>query len=479
MRRAVLAVAGALLISGSTVLAFFSGGYFAEPRVIAGIVVWAFVLMLTLTGESPLPRTLSGWLALGGLALMTVWSALSVTWAPLRGPAIEAVERLALYSGGLLLAIAVLRTRAALRAVEPGLAAGATLVIGYGLAGRLLPGVVHLDHSRSAGGRLEQPITYWNAEGGLAAVGLILCARLAADRTRPRAVRIAAAAATVPLGTGVYLSYSRGALAVAVLGLLVLVAAEPTYRQLRASVLALAAGAAGAAVAAALPGVASLEGATPERDGAIALVALVALAAGAGLLAARSRAGPDRALPHASRLAPAAGIAAAAVAVGLVATGLGERPTPSQLAAGATAARLTTTSSNRYEYWRVGLAAFQDHPLRGLGAAGFRVEWLRERPIREAVRDVHSLEIEMATELGIVGLIALALLIGGTATAAAGALRRHRSEAAGASAALLAWLLHASIDWHWQLPAVSLPALVLAGMLIVLAEEPTVSGATT
>jgi O-antigen ligase len=281
----------------------------------------------------------------------------------------------------------------------------------------------------------------------------------------------------VPLGTGVYLTYSRGALAIAALGLLVLVAAEPTYRQLRASLLALAAGVAGAAVAAALPGVAALEGSTPERDGAIALVALIALAGGAGLLAARSRAGPDRSLPRAGRLAPAAGIVAAAVAVGLVAAGLGERPTAAELAAGARAGRLTTTSSNRYEYWRVGLTAFQRHPLRGLGAAGFRGEWLRKRSIREAVRDVHSLEIEMAVELGIVGLIALALLIGGIAAAAAGALRRHRSEAAGASAALLAWLISASIDWHWQLPAVSLPAIVLSGMLIVLAEAPALSGA--
>ena len=63
------------------------------------------------------------------------------------------------------------------------------MVIGYGLAGRLLPGLIELDRSRSAGGRLEQPITYWNAEGALAALGLVLCARLAGDRTRPPAVR--------------------------------------------------------------------------------------------------------------------------------------------------------------------------------------------------------------------------------------------------------------------------------------------------
>ena len=51
MRRAVLAVAGALLLGGSTALAFFSGGYYAEPRLIAAIVVWALVLALALTGR--------------------------------------------------------------------------------------------------------------------------------------------------------------------------------------------------------------------------------------------------------------------------------------------------------------------------------------------------------------------------------------------------------------------------------------------
>jgi len=34
------------------------------------------------------------------------------------------------------------------------------------------------------------------------------------------------------------------------------------------------------------------------------------------------------------------------------------------------------------------------------------------------------------------------------------------------------WFLHASIDWDWQLPAVTLPAIVLAGALLALSESP-------
>ena len=111
MRRAVPAVAAALLLAGPTILAFFSGGYYAEPRLIAALVAWALVLALALAGPAPLPRGLPGRLALGGLAALTAWSALSVTWAPLGGPAIASVQRLVLYTGALLLAVGALRPR--------------------------------------------------------------------------------------------------------------------------------------------------------------------------------------------------------------------------------------------------------------------------------------------------------------------------------------------------------------------------------
>ena len=181
-------------------------------------------------------------------------------------------------------------------------------------------------------------------------------------------------------------------------------------------------------------------------------------------------AAPDEPLRFSRRLVPATAVVVGLVAAGLVVAGLSEKPSAKELSRGAQATRLTTVSSNRYEYWRVGLSAFAAHPVQGLGAAGFRVEWLKKRHIAEGVRDVHSLEFEMAAELGLVGLLAFAIMVAGVVLAARRALARHRALAAGASAALIAWLLHASIDWDWQLPAVTLPAIALAGALIVLAE---------
>ena len=50
-----------------------------------------------------------------------------------------------------------------------------------GAVGAPGPWLVTLDRSISAGGRLEQPLGYWNAMGALAAIGLVLCAGVAGD----------------------------------------------------------------------------------------------------------------------------------------------------------------------------------------------------------------------------------------------------------------------------------------------------------
>ena len=115
------------------------------------------------------------------------------------------------------------------------------MVVAYGLSERLLPGVFELDRSASAAGRLEQPLTYWNAMG--------LSPRLASCSPRAwRAIRTGRArcepawrGAAVPLGLGVYLSFARGALAALAVGLLVLVALAPERRaQLRSAVMLVA-----------------------------------------------------------------------------------------------------------------------------------------------------------------------------------------------------------------------------------------------
>jgi hypothetical protein len=479
MRRAVLAVAAATLLTGPTLLAFFSGGYFLEPRLWATAIAWLLVLICALASPRALPARAPGWMAVGGLGLLTAWSAASIGWAPVAGPALHNLQRLLLFEGALIAAIALLRSPRRLTVIEPTLAAGSVVVIGYGLAGRLLPGLIDLDHSSGAGGRLEQPLTYWNAEGLLAGMGLVLCARLAGDGARRPAVRALAGAACPLLGMGVYLSFSRGAIAASLVGLVVLVAAAPTWPQLRAAALALAGATLAGGSSAAFGAVTSLSGSTATREGqgaallAILLILMVAAAADTIFAARRERAGRGRrGRLGVERRLPAVAAATVLLAAAVVVVGsLNERGNTTTGGPDAGPRRLASVSSSRYEYWRLGLRAFAAHPLAGLGSGGFRYYWLRERRIREGVAEVHSLELGTAAELGLPGLTALGLLLVAVGLATRRAMRRHPELAAGSCAVLLVWLVHASIDWDWELPAVTLPAIVLAGAMIALAER--------
>lgn len=437
-------VAGVLL-TGPTALAFWSGGFYDRPRTVAGIVAWALVAMLAVAGES-IPGPRAAWAAIGGLVGLAAWSAISLGWAPLSEPARDDVARLVLYTGALLASTMAWRSRREVRLVEPLLALGALVVSLYGLAGQL--GVLELDQSATAADRLEQPLTYWNAMGALAAFGLTLAIRVAGDRARPLSLRAAAGAAAAPLGMTIYLTFSRGAIAALVVGVVVLLVLGLTRDQVRAVAVGVGAGIAGAVAA--------------SVGDAAALVALALLPPAAALLVLRSaRHDPRTYTPP--RRAVVAGIAVvilvgAPLAAVALDRGIAE---PS-----ATATRLDDVGSNRYAYWEVALGSWWDDPLRGSGTAGFRVDWLRERELDEPVRDAHSLYLETAAELGLVGVLLLTLLAAGIAAGATAAVRRERELVAGSVAALSALAVHAGLDWDWEMPAVALPALVVAGVLL-------------
>jgi hypothetical protein len=453
-------VAG-LLLAGPTALAFASGGFFDRSRTIAGVAAWGLVAILAVTGAPP-PRSRAAWFALGGLGGLTAWAAVSLSWAPLSEPGRDDVGRLILYTGALLASAMAWRETRDVRLVEPALAGGALVVCLYGMSDRLLPGLIDLEESATAAGRLEQPLTYWNGMGVLAALGLTLAIRVAGTASRPPALRAAAAASAAPFGMAIYLTFSRGAIAAVIVGVAVVLALSPTRAQVRAAALALAAALVSALAASLLPAVESLEGGSAERQGAIALATLVVVAVAAGVVQLRARepASPRYALP---RRAVAVGIALAVLVgapLAAVALDRGDAET------GATASRLDDLGSNRYDYWEVALGSWADDPLRGRGIAGYRVDWLKERDVDEPVRDAHSLYLETAAELGVAGLLLLALFVSGVAAAALQAVRRERELVAGPVAGVSLFAVHAAIDWDWELPAVALPAIVLAGVLL-------------
>src|SRR4051812_32331893 len=283
MRTKFALAAALLLLAGPGVIAFFSGGYFDQPRLIGAIAAWGLVAIGVLVSPQALPSTRPARIALIGLAALTLLTGLSIAWAPLKVAALEDLQRLVLYLGAFSAAMMLLRARAVRPLVEPLLALGAVVVIGYGLAERLLPGLITFTRSAAAGGRLQQPLTYWNAVGALAAIGAVLCVRIAGDTRRPRVLRAVAAACTPLLGLGLWLSFSRGALAAVFVGLLALALLAPTRPQLRAIAVGVLAAAPAAAATAALGGVRAYDGslASREHQGLFMLALLLALMAAA------------------------------------------------------------------------------------------------------------------------------------------------------------------------------------------------------
>jgi hypothetical protein len=463
------------LLAGPTALAFQKAGYYEDVRLVAGIVVWALVAVLAVVADGPiLPRTTAVRLAIGGLIAFTVWVWLSKGWAPLAGPAGDDLQRDALYLGALIAGALAWRPRSWASAVEVALALGVLIVIGYGVLGRTLPGLIDLKPSFYAGGRLDQPLTYWNAMGALAAIGIVLCARIAGDRLRSESLRVIAASAAVPMTLALYLTYSRGALAAVACGLLVLILLAPTWAQLRSIVFVVGGGFVVSVVASQLDGVASLHGSMGHREaqGVLMLSVLVAaMIAVAAIQAYAVRRTSDAPLPLPGWARPAGFVVAICVALLPYALAVVSERGEDNPSFGASAQRLASTGSNRYAYWRVAFHTWADHPLQGAGAAAFRVEWLRERPFRESVRDAHSLYFETLAELGLVGFVLLCALLAGVLLAARKVLGADAALAAGPAAGLVVWAVHAGVDWDWEMPALTLVAVTLAGMLLAQCER--------
>jgi O-antigen ligase/polysaccharide polymerase Wzy-like membrane protein len=456
------------------VIAFSAGGFFEGARLRAAIIVWAALAVLALLGPLDFPRQLR--LPLGCLVAFAAWTTISLTWSPLRDAALGDGERVVLYAG-YAVAFALAVRGAVIRWVEPAIAAGATVVGAYALATRLVPGIVPSTRSVSAGARLDQPLTYWNALGLLMAMAVVLLLRLAAAGDRPARMRSAAAALVPVPGLALYLTFSRGALAALAVGVIVLLVLCRERRATAIAIAGLGCAAAAAAAASRFPAVDSLQG-SARTQGAAMLAILLVLCVVAALL----HRAIERGVADHLRLRSASGVAAIVVLVVLAvgaAVALTRSPSAPEASGRAgvqlptNSARLRTLKTNRPSYWKVALRGFADNPLKGVGAHGFQQLWLQKRHIAESVQDAHSLYFETAAELGVIGLLLLVGWLWGIARGFAEVVRRPggRALTAGLAAASAAYLVHAGLDWDWEMPAVTLPFLALTGALLSAAAD--------
>ena len=426
---------------------------------------------------------------IGGLAALTGWTALSALWTGSRTQTALEAERTLVY---LLAAIAVvsLARTAAYRGLLWGTWAGSTLACLYALATRLFPERLGVTDA-IAGYRLSAPIGYWNGLGLLAAVAIALAVGLATDG--PAVARALAAASLPLLAATLYFTFSRGAwialaaaLATAVvlsdrrlalmsaLLLFSVPAAAAVWLAYRAKPLrltnvplgravhvghtlswqlVLVAGAA-AAVAPAYDSVARrARVADTVRLGFAALIA-AALVGGCAVLVVHYG-GPGGVISHARHSLDSGG-----------------PPGGSDLSA-----RLfSLSSSGRLHEWHVDLDEWRAHPLLGGGAGTYDEYWAAAGANQSQLLDAHSLYLETLAELGPVGLALLALAL--AAPLAAAVRVRRRTLVPIAAGAYVAWLVHVAYDWDWELPGVTIAALICAGALLAAGRqrEPLVRG---
>lgn len=480
MSRRILALGTALLLlaPGILVVAFgFSAGGFFPGAVAAGVIVLGLGLVLRITlAPRPLAGLGAGYaITAAALGLLALWTLVSSAWSDAPARALVEYDRVLLYLLAFVLVGALGRSRERLRWTVRAVAVAATLVCACAFVSRALPDVWSVAPSIH-NERLGFPLTYWNALGLLAAIGLVLCFGLTSDARESRAGRVLAAVALPLLAATLLLTFSRGAVVAVIAGLVVVVVVGRPAALLSgalagvpAVVVALRAAYDAELLATVDPTTAA---ATAQGHDLALVVGLCALAAGVvralallldGALA-RVPIPPRlrrRELRWAANLAPTAAVLVAAIALGV----------PGELAdrydgfvnqrevqeEGGVRDRLLAVGNNgRIAHWDVALLAYRAHPLRGDGAGTYALRWDRDRPQSFQVEDAHSLYLEVLGELGLIGLgllcLALAMILGGFAWRARGP---DRMVGAALLAAGVTWALHAGVDWQWEMPAVT------------------------
>lgn len=502
LRRSAPPLAACAVAAGALAwLAFRQGGYFEDDRLTAAVGAWLALGVLCAVEFPRLRLGSPALVALAALGLFTAWTALSTGWSAdaVRGTRLAELDVLyvALFAIGIVAAGSGRHARTLLLSV---LGVG-TLVLGAALWARLHPGAFGSPAPASVPGyRMDWPFGYWNGLGGLGAMTGVLAIGYAADPRSHPVLRSAAASASVLCLVATYLTFSRGSVVALAVGLVVLVLLGVHRASLVASLVVV--GVAVAVLVLRLEG--GLPALTTDPTGDVAgagraflPVLLVVLAAAAGAQAVltvgnRSVAVAD--LVRRARVPVAIGLGAVVVVgafgayvvkadaiEGRTAQAVDDthdwidrqwdefnRPgIPTEQERGS--ARLDSAAGTRSDLWSVAKHGFTARPLQGQGAGSYQVLFFRDRKVDESVQNAHSLPYETLAELGLVGFGLLLAFLGAIVAACARSRKRKlalpTTQTAAAGAAVSVWLVHACVDWDWQLPAFTGLALLAAATL--------------
>jgi hypothetical protein len=460
-----------------------NGAYSVQARSIIAVAVWWAVVAGVLLRAFPraaVPR--EGLVAGAAITGLTLFTVLSMGWGVDDGGAFDDALRAVVYTGVFALVVVASPARSArdwLAGLAIGLVAVSVLAVGSRMIPSLFPESDLVTALPEVRGRLSYPLGYWNALGALFALTSVLLMGLAGlSRT---VVGRSLATAAIPLPTlGVFLTSSRGGAVAGAVGLVILFALSRNRVRLVAAGTIAGAGSAVLVVAAVgrdlfTDGRINAAGYTPQANSML-LLTLVVVAAALTLrplvdpLVERIR------VPRAVSIV-AASLAVLALVVGLVGADPVERwhelKAPPDTAAnvegqGLVTRHLTSTEgTGRYQFWKAGWEAFESDPLKGVGAAGYEPWWAQHGSLDYYVRNAHSLFVETAAELGIVGLLLLLVFLG--APIAAGVRHRLAGEERAAAGVLLAVLgcgiTAAAVEWTWEIPGAFIPVVIVAALL--------------
>lgn len=132
----------------------------------------------------------------------------------------------------------------------------------------------------------------------------------------------------------------------------------------------------------------------------------------------------------------------------------------------------SVSGSGRYTLWQVAWEDFTLHPLLGVGTHNYEATYYQEREEPVAfVRQPHMLPLEVLAERGAVGGALFFGFLAICVTAGLNQRFRHlnaegKAQVGAVLAAVAYWFVHSSAEWFWQLPAVTLPAVVYLAMLV-------------
>ncbi len=135
-----------------------------------------------------------------------------------------------------------------------------------------------------------------------------------------------------------------------------------------------------------------------------------------------------------------------------------------------TGSHFADVGSGRYDFWRVSLDAFLAHPLGGLGQDNFADYYVVRGRTGEEPSWTHSLEMRLLAHTGARRLRCSSPASSPRRCALALRARRRATRPArgrwsrSALLPLVVWLIHGSVDWFWEMPALSGPALGFLGM---------------